>query len=66
MDYTGQFIRGARILASTIDGQVERIVWEDHGDSVSICSEQQYEALVKGWSAPMPIGFPKSCLKLIK
>lgn len=65
MDSTRQFVRGERILAKTLDGEVQRVVWEDHGDSVRICSERQYEALSKGLNAPMPIGFPKSDIKLI-
>ena len=65
MDYTGQFIRGARILAKTVDGMVERIVWEDCGEAVLVCSERQYDALKRGWSAPMPIGFAKTDIKLV-
>ena len=53
MDSIGQLSRGDWILAKSMDGPVKRIVWEDCGDSVLVCSERQYEALSKGWSAPM-------------
>lgn len=55
-----QIPRGAVVVANSIDGPVERLVWEDHGDSVTICTRRQFEALARGWSAPMPIGFAKA------
>lgn len=64
MDISRIFERGAKVLANTLDGRVERVVWEDLGDSVCLCSERQFEALRNGWNAPMPIGFPKTELAL--
>jgi hypothetical protein len=57
--------RGTRVLATTIDGVVERLVWDDCGDAVELVSPRQFEALSKGWKAPMPIGFLKANLKLV-
>ena len=52
--------RGQEVLAKTFGGvEVLRLVWEDVGDTVYLCSDSQFEALTKGWGAPMPIGFPK-------
>lgn len=55
-----QLERGAIVLVQTLSGVVQRRVWADHGGSVEICSERQFEALVKGWNAPSPIGFPRA------
>src|SRR5712692_1900196 len=50
--------KGEKVVARTFGGgQVERRVWEDGGEVVYLCSERQYEALNRGWSAPTPIGF---------
>lgn len=59
-----QLKKGEMVMAKTYGGgQVERRVWEDTGETVYLCSERQYEALNKGWDAPMPIGFPKQDVK---
>lgn len=60
-----QINRGSRVYANSIDGRVERIVWEDLGDSILLCSEPQYLALKAGVAAPMPIGFPRTEIALI-
>jgi len=53
--------RGEKVVAKTFGGaEVVRRVWEDAGETIYLCSDRQYEALSKGWEAPMPIGFPKS------
>jgi hypothetical protein len=65
MDERGRFTRGARVSANTTDGAVERLVWEEVGDAVLVCSEPQFEALQRGLDAPMPIGFPKWQLVLV-
>jgi hypothetical protein len=38
----------------------ENFVWEDHGDVVLVCAAGQFDRLVKGYPAPMPIGFRRS------
>ncbi len=59
-----QLKKGEMVVAKTYGGgEVERRVWEDIGETVYLCSERQYEALNKGWDAPMPIGFPKQDVK---
>ncbi|HWA12572.1 MAG TPA: hypothetical protein VHA15_05730 [Burkholderiales bacterium] len=56
-----QYIRGQKVLVQTANrGRVELLVWEEAGESVYLCSEQQFDALSKGWDAPQPIAFPKS------
>ena len=59
-DSNKNFSRGEKVYANTVDGAVELIVWEDTGESVCVCSKKQFDALEKGWNAPMPIGFPKT------
>ena len=55
-----RFKRGDQVLAKIFGGsQVLRRVWEDAGNTVYLCSERQYAALLSGWDAPMPIGFPR-------
>ncbi len=63
MDSLGHLKRGEMVVLKSADGNVSRRVWEDCGDAVLVCSERQYEALSKGWSAPTPIGFPKSSVQ---
>ncbi|MCW5603926.1 MAG: hypothetical protein KIT18_05205 [Burkholderiales bacterium] len=54
------FTKGEKVVATTFDGgKVIRLVWEDWGNTVFLCSERQFEALQSGWQAPMPIGFPR-------
>jgi hypothetical protein len=55
-----KFHKGQRVTVQTLAGAVVRLVWEDYGDAVAVCSERQYEALSRGWKAPIPIGFPKN------
>ncbi len=38
----------------------ENLVWEDFGAVVLVCAREQYERLVKGYRAPMPIGFRRA------
>lgn len=59
MDFQGQLKRGEKVCIDSSEGPVSRLVWEDCGDAVLLCSERQFEALMKGWDAPMPIGFPR-------
>lgn len=59
MDISEKLIRGKKVLVKALDGPAEATVWEDCGDAVLVCSERQYDALKRGWDAPMPIGFPK-------
>lgn len=56
--------KGMVVHVRTVAGEVARLVWEDHGDSVEVCSERQFEALNRGWEAPLPIGFPKTDVRL--
>ena len=52
--------KGESVIAKTFGGgEVERLVWQDGENTVYLCSGRQYEALNRGWDAPMPIGFPK-------
>jgi hypothetical protein len=52
--------RGATVLVKTSNrGEVERVVWEDAGGTVYLCSPRQFDALNNGINAPTPIGFPR-------
>lgn len=63
MDSNGQLRRGEEVVLDSSEGPIDRLVWEDCGDAVLLCSERQYEALAKGWNAPTPIGFPKAIIR---
>jgi hypothetical protein len=55
-----KFKRGEQVRARTSNiGEVVRRVWDEVDATVYLCSERQYDALLNGWNAPMPIGFPK-------
>lgn len=49
--------KGQKVAVKTLSGSVERRVWEDLGWAVQVCSDSQYEAMQKGESAPLIIGF---------
>lgn len=49
--------RGRLVEVPTLRGAVLRRVWQDLGWAVEVCSDRQFEALMNGWPAPMPIGF---------
>lgn len=49
--------KGQKVAVVTIDGVVEKLVWEDLGWAVQVCSDAQYEAIEKGKDAPQLIGF---------
>lgn len=66
MSGQGHMPRGTRVYANTTGGSVERLVWDDLGDAVLICSEGQFNALRTGSTSPMPIGFPKTELSLVQ
>lgn len=49
--------KGQRVEVETLSGPVIRLVWEDLGWAIQVCSDTQYEAMQKGEPAPPIIGF---------
>ena len=53
--------RGKRVLANMFGGvTAERVVWEEDGDTVYLCSEKCYKQLLDGNGENQPIGFSRS------
>jgi hypothetical protein len=53
--------RGRAVRVRCASGETrENLVWEDFGAVVMVCAREQYERLIKGYSAPMPIGFRRA------
>lgn len=48
---------GQKVAVMTVDGVMEKRVWEDLGWSVQVCSDAQFEAIKNGEDAPQLIGF---------
>lgn len=53
--------KGARVRVRCASGEVrDNVVWEDYGEVVMVCANEQFERLSKGYEAPMPIGFRRA------
>lgn len=61
IDSTTFFPKGVRVLVKCAGGDFrENVVWDDLGDVVLVCAEDQFERMLGGYNAPMPIGFRRS------
>lgn len=50
--------RGTPVKVRCAHGEIrENVVWHDFGPVVEVCSREQFDRLVAGHGAPMPIGF---------
>lgn len=56
--------RGKEVFVTLCGGDVvRRIVWEDAGDVVYLCSRHGFEKLQAGLNDVRPVGFPKSDIR---
>jgi hypothetical protein len=55
--------RGLEVLVRGYGGNERRLrVWEDHGDSVSVCSDDEYERAVTQGDEPLYVGVARDAI----
>ena len=53
--------KGAPVVVRCMGGHTrENLVWEDCGSVVLVCARDQFDRLLEGRAAPMPIGFRRA------
>ena len=60
------FRKGASVLVRCSGGELRKnVVWSDLGDVILVCAKDQFERMLGGYDAPMPIGFRRSDVKAV-
>jgi len=58
-----EFERGALVTVAAFGGvHLLRRVWDDSGEGILLCSEQEYQRALASGDEPLFVGFPKASL----
>lgn len=53
------YIKGQQVRLSSSQGEITRIVVEDLGEVITVCTKQEIEAAKEQYRQPLRIGFRK-------